>query len=77
MMTKKVDIVLGESIGEVVEVETCGGKLAWGKILHVRVLFNVIQPLKQGKMVALEAKGKILVQFKYEQMLTCVIFAVF
>ena len=37
MMTKKIGLMLGESIGDVEEVDTDGEKLAWEKYLRVRV----------------------------------------
>lgn len=68
MMTEKVGIVLGECIGEVEEVETCNGQIAWGKNLRVRVMMNITKPLNRGKMISDEHGIKKLIGFKYERM---------
>lgn len=52
MMTEKVRIALGECIGEVEEVETCKGQIAWGKNLRVRILMNITKALNRGKMIS-------------------------
>ncbi|XVF66797.1 hypothetical protein PTKIN_Ptkin10aG0066800 [Pterospermum kingtungense] len=68
-MTEKVEIVLGEAIGEVEEIDTCGnGQMAWGKYLRARVLFNITKPLICGKMVTMGNNGGKLIKFQYERM---------
>lgn len=68
MMTEKVGIVLGEYIGNVEEVETCKGQIAWGKNLRVRVLMNITKALVRGKIIIDDQGARKLIGFKYEKM---------
>lgn len=68
MMIEKVGIVLGEYIGDVEEVETCKGQIAWGKNLRVRVLVNITKALVRGKMITDDQGARKLIGFKYEKM---------
>ncbi|XVE64372.1 hypothetical protein DITRI_Ditri07aG0095700 [Diplodiscus trichospermus] len=71
MMTERIGIAIGESIGDVEEVETCGEKVAWGKYRRVRILIDTTKPLKRRKLVALDNGTKIMVQFRYERLTVC------
>ena len=68
LMTTKIATVLGESIGDVEEVDADGEKMAWGKFLRVRVAINISKPLKRGTRITIEGKGSMLVVFKYEKL---------
>ena len=67
-MNEKIGIVIGESAGEVQEVDTSEDQLAWRKWLRVRVNINVHKPLKRGKLISLEDRQKVLAWFKYERL---------
>ncbi|XVF86295.1 hypothetical protein PTKIN_Ptkin18bG0028500 [Pterospermum kingtungense] len=54
MMTEKVGIVLGESIGEVEKVDNTNSSMAWSTFLRVRVLLNVTKPLTHDKVMDLD-----------------------
>ena len=53
MMIEKIGLILGESIGDVEELDVDNDKLVWGKYLRVRVLLNITHPLKKGSKVAI------------------------
>ncbi|XVE95534.1 hypothetical protein REPUB_Repub02eG0105900 [Reevesia pubescens] len=47
MMNERIGMVVGESLGDVEEVDKQDGSMAWGKFLRVRVIFNVTKALNQ------------------------------
>ena len=68
LMTKRIGVILGEVLGDVLEVETDDDVSAWGKFLKIRVALNITKPLKRGKMLSLSGGGKVLARFKYERL---------
>ena len=52
MMNEKVAYASGRSIGNVIEVDNGGDKIAWGRCLRVRILINVHKALKSGTKVS-------------------------
>ena len=56
MMTAKIGAVLGESIGDVEEVDADEEQMAWGKYLRVRVAVNISRPLKRGSKLSVQGK---------------------
>ena len=67
-MTEKIGAVLGETIGDVEEIDTDGGQMAFGRYLRVRVSININKPLKRGSKIALSGGESILAIFKYERL---------
>ena len=67
-MTKNIGIILGETIGEVEEVDTDGGQMAWGRYLRVRVIINIKKPLKRGSKVTILGGDNVIAVFKYEKL---------
>ena len=67
-MNGKIDIVLGEVLGEVLDVETSDDQLAWGKWMRVRVNINTKHLFKRGKVLTMEEGRKILALFKYKRL---------
>ncbi|XVE92440.1 hypothetical protein REPUB_Repub01dG0097600 [Reevesia pubescens] len=51
MMTKKVGIVVAETLGDMEELDMHEGSLAWGRFMRVKVLVSVTKALKRGTMV--------------------------
>ncbi|XVE95495.1 hypothetical protein REPUB_Repub02eG0102600 [Reevesia pubescens] len=68
LMTERMAIVLGDSIGDVLEVESEHGALVCGKYLRFRVLINVSEPLKRGTRLATHDGTSILIMFRYERL---------
>ena len=68
LMTAKIGTVLGESIGDVEEVDVDEEQMAWGCYLCVRVAINISKPLKTGRKIAVEGKDSMLAVFKYEKL---------
>ncbi|XVF09057.1 hypothetical protein REPUB_Repub07fG0058300 [Reevesia pubescens] len=52
MMKEKICIVIGETVGDVEEVDGGDGKSVWGKFLRVRVNVNKTKPLKRGTRIS-------------------------
>ncbi|XVE95196.1 hypothetical protein REPUB_Repub02eG0075600 [Reevesia pubescens] len=68
LMNEKVGVVLGESLGDVEEVETLFGKAAWRRFMRVRVLINIHKALKRVGKVTMNDHEPILVSYKYERL---------
>ena len=68
MINEKIGIVLGETLGDVEEVEFANDQVAWGKHLTVKVSINTSKPLKRGKMISVEGGGRVLAMFRYERL---------
>ena len=68
LMNEKIGVVLGEGIGDVEEVITDEGRLAWGKYLTVKVSINISHPLKRGKVLSMAGQDKVLATFRYERL---------
>ncbi|XVF02427.1 hypothetical protein REPUB_Repub04eG0174800 [Reevesia pubescens] len=68
ILNEKVEVVIGESLGDVEEVEKSSDKSAWGRYLCLRVRLNIHRPIKRvDKVKMLEGKS-IMVFFRYERM---------
>jgi hypothetical protein len=66
-MNKAVGMRIGESMGEVEDVDVSGDGSGWGRCLRIRVRVNLLQPLERGR--ALQVGGKSnWVNFKYEKL---------
>ena len=68
LMTRKIGIVLGESIGDVKEIDIEGEQMAWGRYLRVRVVKDITKPLKRGSKLAVVGQGSVIAVFKYERL---------
>ena len=68
LMNEKIGVVLGESIGEVEDVECDEKQVAWGRYLKVRVSINTSKSLKRGKMLSVPGGGRVLAMFRYEHL---------
>ncbi|XVF51215.1 hypothetical protein PTKIN_Ptkin04bG0166900 [Pterospermum kingtungense] len=68
MMSERIGIVIGESIGEVEEVEL-GDNISIGSgQFRLRVYININKPLKRQKILAVEGGEKVRVRFRYERL---------
>lgn len=66
-MTTQVGRVIGSRLGEVLEVESSTGGVAWGRCLRVKVLLDVTRPLCRGSTISTGSiKTKVL--FRYEKL---------
>ncbi|XVF82371.1 hypothetical protein PTKIN_Ptkin16aG0041600 [Pterospermum kingtungense] len=68
MMGEKIGIVIGESLGEVVEIDAGDGHIVWDSYLRIRVYIDVSKSLKRNKRLSLRNGGKALVWFRYEKL---------
>ncbi|KAL5762582.1 hypothetical protein ACOSP7_018846 [Xanthoceras sorbifolium] len=56
-MNKEVGLYLGVLIGKVNEIDASANGECLGKFIRVRVMINVLKPLKRGIRVAVRMKG--------------------
>ncbi|XVF34409.1 hypothetical protein REPUB_Repub18cG0056600 [Reevesia pubescens] len=68
LMTERIDIVIGDSLGDVLKVDANANQISWGKYPRIRVRIKVMEPLKRGTSLALKDGIKILIAFKYERL---------
>jgi hypothetical protein len=66
-MNKEVGTQIGESLGEVEEVDVTGDGVGWGRFLRVRVLIDITKPLERGRALKVNERS-IWVSFKYEKL---------
>ncbi|XVE99180.1 hypothetical protein REPUB_Repub03eG0175100 [Reevesia pubescens] len=68
LMTEHIGIVIGDSLGDVLEVDANANQISWGKYMRIRVRINVMEPLERGTSLALKDGMKIPIAFKYERL---------
>ena len=68
LMTEKIGIILGETIGEVEEVDVEEGQMVWGRYLRVRVVINIKKPLKKGSKITIPGGDTVIAVIKYEKL---------
>jgi hypothetical protein len=66
-MTKGVGVKIGESLGEVENVDVAGDGVGWGRCVRIRVIIDLVKPLEHGRALELEGKSH-WVNFKYENL---------
>jgi hypothetical protein len=66
-MTKGVGVKIGESLGEVEDVDVAGDGVGWGRCVRIRVIIDLVKPLERGRALELEGKSH-WVNFKYENL---------
>ncbi|XVF88864.1 hypothetical protein PTKIN_Ptkin19aG0084800 [Pterospermum kingtungense] len=64
---KKVGWLLGNQLGDVIEVDSKGNNSVWGKWLKVQVLVHVFKPLKRGCWMNIANGNRIWITFKFEK----------
>ncbi|XVF17061.1 hypothetical protein REPUB_Repub10bG0084700 [Reevesia pubescens] len=68
MFSEKIDIVLGESIGEVLKVNMDDTRVVWGRYVRIRVILDVTMPLTRGTSLSIQGVDKVVVLFRYERL---------
>nr|XP_051211404.1 uncharacterized protein LOC127328880 [Lolium perenne] len=67
MMSKATGELIGDRIGEYMEVEADANGMAIGKCLRVKVRMNILKPLMRGTLVKVDEVGRtIWCNFEYE-----------
>lgn len=61
--------MIGESMGEVEDMDADEGTVAWGEYLRIKVKLDVSKPLMRAKKANLEKLGTHWVRFSYDRML--------
>ncbi|XVF14074.1 hypothetical protein REPUB_Repub09cG0025500 [Reevesia pubescens] len=68
MMSERVAIVIAETIGDVLEVDTHGEQLTLRKFLRAKVNINVSKTLRRGCKLAVLGGDYTLVMLRYERL---------
>ncbi|XVF58147.1 hypothetical protein PTKIN_Ptkin07bG0039800 [Pterospermum kingtungense] len=68
LMSERIGIVIGETLGEVEEVDLDENYKAWGKALRVRIQLDLRRPLKRQRNITIDSGGKVTVKFRYERL---------
>ncbi|XVF14480.1 hypothetical protein REPUB_Repub09cG0063600 [Reevesia pubescens] len=71
MMTERIGSILGESLGEVLEIDMAWFQMGWGKYLRVHVKLNVKKPLQRGTTLVTHGGDHVFVMFRYEHLPDC------
>jgi hypothetical protein len=66
-MTKGVGSKIGDSLGELEDVDVAGDGVGWGRCLRIRVSIDLSKPLERGRALVLGGKSH-WVHFKYEKL---------
>lgn len=66
-MSKGIGEKIGESMGQLVEVDVAGEGVGWGRCLRIRVVLDLSKPLDRGRALNLAGKS-YWVTFKYEKL---------
>jgi hypothetical protein len=66
-MNQEVGCRIGESMGDVEEVDVTGDRVGWRRCLHIRINIDLTRTLDRGRALILNAKP-IWVSFKYEKL---------
>jgi hypothetical protein len=66
-MTKGVGTKIGNSLGELHEVDVAGDGVGWGRCLRMRVTIDLTSPIERGRALHFAGKSHWL-NFKYEKL---------
>jgi hypothetical protein len=66
-MTKGVGKKIGESMGQLVDIDLAGNGVGWGRCLRIRVVIDLSKPLERGRALTLEGKSH-WVTCRYEKL---------
>ncbi|XVE92960.1 hypothetical protein REPUB_Repub01dG0149000 [Reevesia pubescens] len=68
MQTEKIGFLIGDNLGDVIEVEAMDSHRSRGKFLQVRAMINITKPLQRGVCLTIRDGVRIVVMFKYEHL---------
>ncbi|XP_062152170.1 uncharacterized protein LOC133860613 [Alnus glutinosa] len=66
-MNREVGLRIGQSIGDVEDIDVTGDGVGWGRYLRIRVSVDITKPLERGRAIVLNGKS-IWVLLKYEKL---------
>ncbi|XP_042973518.1 uncharacterized protein LOC122304969 [Carya illinoinensis] len=66
-MTRDYGLLIGQSVGRVIEVDTAEDGVGWGKFLRVKLEVSLHKPIARGRFVNSYGR-KLWVQFQYEKL---------
>ncbi|KAI7985756.1 Calcineurin subunit B [Camellia lanceoleosa] len=67
-MTRDVGVLLGNNLGQFVDMEYGEGGIAWGRTLRIRVAINIAKPLRRGLKLSLGGRESVWVTLQYERL---------
>ncbi|KAI8010966.1 Uncharacterized protein LOK49_LG06G02403 [Camellia lanceoleosa] len=68
-MTRAVGQLLGNRLGQFIDMDFEEGGVAWGQALRTRVEIDITKPLRRGMKMAFLDRDPVWVTFKYERLL--------
>ncbi|KAI7988460.1 Uncharacterized protein LOK49_LG13G02233 [Camellia lanceoleosa] len=68
LMNKEVGQIVGNAIGQFLDMDFEDGGIAWGRTMRIRVAIDVRKPLRRGMKLSLSSADPIWVDFKYERL---------
>ncbi|KAI8024636.1 Uncharacterized protein LOK49_LG02G00834 [Camellia lanceoleosa] len=68
LMNKEVGQIVGNTIGQFLDMDFEDGGIAWGRTMRIRVAIDVRKPLRWGMKLSLSLTDPIWVDFKYERL---------
>jgi hypothetical protein len=66
-MNKSIGTKIGNSLGELIDVDVAGDGRGWGSYLRLRVNLDLMKPIDRGQALNLAGKSS-WVEFKYEKL---------
>jgi hypothetical protein len=67
-MNKVIVTKIGDSLGQLLDVDVAGDEAEWGRCLRIRVIMDLLKPLDRGR--ALNLNGRTTwVEFRYEKLI--------
>ncbi|KAI8009448.1 hypothetical protein LOK49_LG06G02593 [Camellia lanceoleosa] len=67
-MTSDVGVLLGNQLGQFLDMEYGDDGIAWGRTLRLRVEINIAKPLRRGLKLAVSGRDSIWVTLTYEKL---------
>lgn len=58
---------IGDSLGDVLEVDAKGVEVGWRRGLRIKVVIDITNPLERGRALVIEGKS-LWISFKYEKL---------
>ncbi|KAI8007871.1 Uncharacterized protein LOK49_LG07G01649 [Camellia lanceoleosa] len=68
LMNKEVGQIVGNSVGQFIDMDFEDGGITWGRTMWLRVAIDVRKPLRRGMKLSLSSADPLWVDFKYERL---------
>ncbi|GMP38542.1 hypothetical protein CsSME_00009747 [Camellia sinensis var. sinensis] len=68
LMNKEVGQIIGNSVGQFIDMDFQDDGIAWGRTMRIRMAIDVWKPLRPGMKLSLSSADPLWVDFKYERL---------